>query len=117
MAAIGKIMQLQHARNGNLIFIAESSDETMIDDLLDRHEGNDLGFLRDLLDLTGWSGNGVLRAVRPIDIGALTDAPIVTDGFPTDTTGGTIWWYPNYMVRHLGEELKRHKQVIFQSHR
>jgi hypothetical protein len=57
--------------------------------------------------------------VRPELIGALTDAPIISDGiFDEETTkeeanNSKIWWFPDYMVRDELRELLDKGFVIF----
>jgi len=51
----------------------------------------------------GWS------LVRPEDVGALTDAPILSEDIDTDDQGnvrsvGTVYWYPQYDVTGPGHE-------------
>lgn len=62
-----------------------------------------------------------LHDIYPEMIGALTDAPILTDVCPdyvnstlTDDDAN-IWWYPNYAVTSPMEELKNTGQVIFKN--
>ena len=50
-------------------------------------------------------GNG-LEFVAPEHIGALTDAPIIAEGFgftdegePELSEGAKVWWFPDYQVR------------------
>jgi hypothetical protein len=58
--------------------------------------------------------------VEPEWIGALTDAPILSDGlnYPDDggpavVPGSSVWWFPDYMVRDPWEELAREGRVVF----
>lgn len=58
-----------------------------------------------------------LSWVSPEDIGALTDAPILSDS-PTDDQGNpdpkaNYWWYPNYQVESPVRELVEKGSVIF----
>lgn len=58
------------------------------------------------------------------DIGALTDAPILSDydwwndeegqqEFMNEMNGLTLWWFPDYQIRNAFEELLLHKKVEF----
>ncbi len=60
----------------------------------------------------GWS------LVRPEDVGALTDAPIVTEDIDTDNQGnvlhvGTVYWYPQYDVSDPVAKLLENGYVDF----
>ena len=106
-------------KNKNLAIIMDHGDQELVKDLLERHGGNDDAFLYDLLDTTGWLGNAKLFPVHPVDIGALTCAPIVADDVIYDDDGtvrviGNVYWYPQYEWRHFGEQLLKHEHVIFQ---
>ena len=62
-------------------------------------------------------GNG-WDAVAPEWIGALTDAPIVTDGMTikdddTREVYGKVWWFPNYQVEDPIETLVETGRVVF----
>lgn len=65
----------------------------------------------------GLQGNG-WTSVEPEWIGALTDAPIVTDDFTLDDAGkyevnGRVWWFPNYMMEDPVETLLEKGAVVF----
>lgn len=64
-------------------------------------------------------GNGY-DSVAPEWIGALTDAPIVSDGLILHDDGShtlapdaRIWWFPNYMVSDPAAELAERGRVVF----
>lgn len=62
-------------------------------------------------------GNG-WGIVSPEWIGAMTDAPIVTDGHTVHDDGtnevfGEVWWFPNYCVEDPIETLAKNKRVVF----
>lgn len=105
--------------SGNLEITCEAADKEDLQDLLDRCTHRDHGFLADLLEHTGWSGNGKLYQVQPEWVAALTDAPILTDDltYPEDSgmpeVTGTVWWYPDYMVKSFAEELISAGRVTF----
>ncbi len=111
-------MQLHKLASGNLNMVMDRDDESLVSGLLDQHGDDDLGFLSSLLDTIGWSGNGVLHLVNPQDVGALTEAPIISDGISIHDDGtievhGQIWWFPDYAVRHVGQDLLQHEHAIF----
>lgn len=60
-----------------------------------------------------------LHSVPPEYIGALTDAPILTDCCPDYENecildeSCAFWWYPDYMIKDITEELKQHGKIIF----
>lgn len=71
----------------------------------------------DLLDACGLIGNG-WTSVAPEWIGALTDAPIVTNDFTLSDSGettvhGRVWWFPNYCVEDPIETLVDTGRVVF----
>lgn len=62
-------------------------------------------------------GNG-LDFVAPQHIGALTDSPIIAEGFHVDDDGepqlaadAKVWWFPDYMVRDPWDILRRTGRV------
>jgi len=60
----------------------------------------------------GWS------FVRPEDVGALTDAPIISEDVDTDDQGnvrnvGTVYWYPEYDVRDPVAQLLENGYIEF----
>ncbi len=112
-------MKFEFTPKGNLVLVAEPTDTELLGDLLQRHGGDDVSFLADLLETTGWSPNGQLMQLSPEDVGALTDAPILTDDRTIDDDGvvsavGKVWWYPNYMVTNFAEELAQTGSTQFQ---
>jgi hypothetical protein len=64
--------------------------------------------------------NSSLEFLRPEDIGALTDSVIVGCDIPKDEDGeitkfdGTekVWWFPNYMVTSIHDQLKEHNKCV-----
>lgn len=97
-------------------------------DMLDNATHMDHDFLDNLLEDAGWSTNGQLYAVAPDWIGALTDAPMISDyclnpDFFHDSEtpesdlecqkNANVWWYPDYQVLSFAEELIKHGSVAF----
>jgi hypothetical protein len=107
--------------NGNLELTCDDSEKADLQEMLDKATHMDHGFLADLLEYTGWSPNGRLYQVQPEWIGALTDAPILTDACVLDednapfavSVTGTVWWFPNYMVESFAETLIKTGRVLF----
>lgn len=106
--------------NGNLELFSDASEKEELQEMLDKATHRDHGFLADLLEDTGWSPNGKLYQVQPEWIGALTDAPVLTDclEYPDDynappTVTGTVWWFPNYMLESFAETLIKTGRVLF----
>lgn len=63
------------------------------------------------------TANGLMW-VAPEDIGALTSAPILSDGTVKDNgdldiEGAHVWWYPNYALRSPLRELIETGKTIF----
>jgi hypothetical protein len=57
--------------------------------------------------------------LRPEQVGALTDSPILTNDVTYNDNGevekiGQIWWYPNYMIDNLTEVLYNNGYIIFE---
>lgn len=112
-------MEMSTLPNGNLKFSLERGDKSFIKQLLGKNGGDDKRFMASLLEDTGWQGIGKLYLVKPEDIGALTDAPIVTDDFTIEDDGsvkvdGTVWWYPNYEFRHFASDFLEQGYTVFQ---
>lgn len=111
-------MQFNITHNGNLEITCEESQKQDLQDVLDKSTHKDHGFLAYLLEHTGWSPNGQLHQVQPEWIGALTDAPILTDDLVIEDDGtanvpGKVWWFPNYQVESFAETLIREGRVVF----
>lgn len=113
-------MRYAETTNGHLNLIAEPEDAEMLSDLFDRHGHNDTEFLAHLFESTGLSPNGQLHLVNPCDVGALTDAPIVSDEVCRNEDGevirvGKLWWFPHYAIQSLPDRLVKDGQVLLAS--
>jgi hypothetical protein len=111
-------MQYTILENGNLQLTLEDNEVADVEDLLEKASDRDHGFLCELLDYAGLSTNGHLYPVLPHQVGALTDAPIISDEVVYEDDGtvnvpGKVWWFPGYELRSFAEELLRDQQVIF----
>lgn len=73
--------------NGNFVLLADNWDRTEMADENRKHGwyGNE-GYIHEALFC-----NTCFSFVLPEDVGALTDAPIISDGHD-------VWWFPDYMV-------------------
>lgn len=106
---------------GNLAFTIEGDDDRSdVQDMFDSASNKDIDFLCAIL--ADWSANGALYQVNPEEIGALTDAPIVTNeveyiddecAVSSREVTGRVWWFPNYMVESFGETLLKTGTVTF----
>lgn len=103
--------------NGNLRISLEPEDDK--EELIALYQ--DLGeirFLSQLLELTGWRGNGKLYEIQPEDVGGITDAPMLCDDVEYSDSGdveikGSVYWFPNYMVESWPDTLLAEGSVIF----
>lgn len=107
--------------NGNLTFIIENDrDREILEDIKSRVGGNDVRFLDDMLDQLGFLGNAKLFGIDPVNVGALTDAPMLSDAIDLQDDGsivvlGNVWWYPNYQVEDFAERLIERGSVTFRT--
>ena len=104
--------------NGNLMIQAYAEDMDMLADLKRRCGEKDDMFLSELLEETGWSANGRLYKVEPIDVGALTEAPLLTNDLVVEDNGdvlvtGAVWWFQDYMIENFADRLIKNGQVLF----
>jgi hypothetical protein len=111
-------MKIDKAPNGNLVIVAQKEDIEELKAIKDLCGDNDIQFMDEMLESNGWAGNSVLMRIDPEDVGALTDAPIVTDDRTIEDNGsvtvnGNVWWFPNYMVENFAETLIREGSVTF----
>lgn len=103
--------------NGNLEITMEPKDREEIEEMVEKYP-NDVLFMSNLLEYTGWTPNGSMYLLDAKDVGGLTEAPIVTDDMTIEedssiTVHGPVWWYPNYMVTHFGKELLDEGRTVF----
>lgn len=106
--------------NGNLEITCEDSEKEELQDILDSTYHRDHGFLAEMLEYAGWSTNGKLHPVMPEWIGALTDAPIVSDDVVFNDDGshdvpGKVWWFPSYELESFAETLIKTGRVLFRA--
>ncbi|NCQ51528.1 hypothetical protein GW796_06460 [archaeon] len=111
-------MKFKITENNNLKIICDDNDKEMLENIKVRCCNDDVSFLAELLEETGWQPNGQLIQINPEDVGALTDSPILSDDVTFDDDGkvtvrGNVWWFPNYMVENFAETLINKGAVIF----
>jgi len=110
-------MNFEILPNGNLKITSTKEDRPYLEDMLDTCTDTDHGFMAELLEYTGWASNGRLHQVAAESIGALTDAPILTDEMDFSDEAfvptGRIWWFPDYAVVSFAQELIRKGEVAF----
>ena len=98
-------------KNGHLLIELETpEDKEWARETLASRGGDDNLFVADLLEYTGWQPNGKLVKLSPVAIGALTQAPLVTDLVEYGEDGkiktlGNLYWFPHYEGTHFGEHL------------
>lgn len=81
---------------------------------------DDRSFLAELLEYTGWQGNGIFTQVSPEDVGALTDSPLLTDSGYYDDDGkfvlgkkANLWFFNSYALHHFGDVMLDRGGVTF----
>ncbi len=80
-------MQTQIIDNGNLVLTADNEDRAYI--ASEQRQYGYLGAESAIQD--DLFCNCEFEFILPEDIGALTDAPIISDG-------ENVWWFPDYMI-------------------
>ncbi|WP_341744659.1 hypothetical protein [Azonexus hydrophilus] len=104
--------------NGNLTLVVDDDDCCEFLDIRDNTRGSDHGFLADLLEAFGFSTNARLFPVMPQQVGALTDAPMLTDDLEYEEGGevtvrGRLWWFPAYELKSISDIMSRSGRVTF----
>jgi hypothetical protein len=104
--------------NGNLMLTASNTDRSALAEAyrLRGYYGAEM--------LISEAFHELLTFIQPEHIGALTDAPILTDdadysdeamarGGPVPHDDVAVWWFPDYMVIDPWAELTRKGRVVF----
>ena len=105
--------------NGNLVFTVDEKGREFVSELLEEHKAGRYSWDQIWSDIMDpFQSNGMLSMVHPEQVGAMTEAPMVTDELEIADNGdvahvGKVWWYPNYMVSDPLEVLVRDGQVEF----
>lgn len=106
-------MKHSFSETGNLIITVDDEEKAQLVEA-----GDDIHldtFMHDFLEPI--TCNSDVDWVRPEEIGALTSAPILgivsrnDDGEIEETHN--IWWYPNYAVTSVCEDLLEYGQAVF----
>lgn len=111
-------MKTETIESGDLLILADADDRELLAELYaderQGYPGADQAVREALRERCG------LESVAPEWIGALTDAPILSDlvefpdrGEPYVPEGAKVWWFPDYMIRDPWEELCRFGRVTF----
>jgi hypothetical protein len=103
--------------NKNLLLYV--TDSKAFREVIDKRDDDDAyGWVEAWADaLEHATGNGLCH-VRPEQIGALTDAPILTDGSPSDDgstiepADANIWWWPQYEGTDPLDELFNNGRIV-----
>ena len=87
----------KHARGVRIVLLPEAREDVQAIAEAELDADSKLGEVIEWQLGNGWSW------VRPEDIGALTDAPILSDDIAYDDQGdvvsvGAVYWYPRYDV-------------------
>lgn len=115
-------MQFQQSNFGHGTLSLEPGDHAILTDILDawesREGGTDHVLLAETLEQFGYSTNGKLYPIMPVDVGGLTDAPMFTDDLEYLDDGspnvrGKVWWYPQYESTSFMAQLLEKGQVTF----
>lgn len=116
-------MRYEITESGDLLLLATNDERSELASLLrDRGYFEAEGFVRESLE-----PNGILYFVPPENIGALTEAPILTDEYDMSDGGDDrnwrpypdagVWWFPDYMVTCPWEQLAWRGRVLFRNAR
>ncbi len=111
----GKYTEFEKLPNGNLRIVLLEDQRASVEEIA----ASEISADSKLAQVIEWQlGNG-WSFVRPEDIGALTEAPILTEEIDTDDQGnvlsvGTVYWYPQYDVSDPVAKLLENGYVDFQ---
>lgn len=111
----GKYTEFEKQPNGNLRIALLEDERGSVEEIAAQ------GITADskLAQVIEWQlGNG-WSFVRPEDIAALTEAPILTEEIETDDQGtvlrvGTVYWYPQYDVSDPVAKLLENGYIDFE---
>lgn len=112
-------MQAVQEKNGNVTFILEGDDAEMLERFGAQAQRNiDHGVLSSMLDHFGFLGNATYLPIMPVDVGALTDAPMFTNELIVHDDGkrdvkGDVWFYADYQLAYFADVLAADGRVTF----
>ena len=109
-----KYTEFEKQANGNLriVLLAEARDD--VEQIVAKETDAD----STLAEIIEWQLSNGWVLLRPEDVGALTDAPILSEEVDSDNWGevrkvGTVYRYPEYDVRDPAEQLLQNGYVDF----
>jgi hypothetical protein len=102
--------------NGDLEITLTDEGRAEFDDILAEQEKH--GSMQALCELLEYQLCNGWDWVRPEEIGALTNAPILSEEVDRDDQGdlksvGRVYWFPDYMVTDEIEELQKTGKIVF----
>ncbi len=110
----GKYTEFEKQSNRNLriVLLEEARDDVQ------EIASKELTADSKLAQVIEWQLSNGWSMVQPEDVGALTDAPILTEEMDTDTQGnvlkvGTVYWFLQYDVRDPVTQLLENGHVEF----
>lgn len=110
----GKYTEFEKQANGNLriVLLPEARDDVQ------EIGSKELDADTKLAQVIEWQLSNGWSMVRPEDVAALTDAPLITEDIDTDNQGnvlhvGIVYWYPEYEVRDPVAQLIENGSVDF----
>lgn len=111
----GKYTEFETLPNGNLCIRLLEEERASVEEIA----AQDLTADGKLAQVIEWQLSNGWEFVRPEDIGALTEAPILTEEIDTDDRGtvlsvGTVYWYPQYDVSDPVAKLLENGYVDFE---
>lgn len=115
---LGRYVELIEVPSGLRIKLNDTGRTELLEQRNEESDGWKKGTLCTLQDLLeDWLGNG-WSFVAPQDIGALTDAPILSPDVEQDDHGnvvkvGKVYWFPNYAVECELNTLLEKGEVFF----
>lgn len=110
------------SENGNLTLTVSPSGINWLQGVLDNAKHTDFDVIEAIVD--DYQGLGIpLYRALPEHIGALTDAPIVSDTAPDYEDSGNViypptakfWWYEPYQISSFAQKLIEEHKVVFQN--
>ena len=104
----GKYTEFEKQANGNMRIVLLKGARDDVQEIASREDIDADSRLAETIEwqlANGWS------LVRPEDVGALTEAPIISEEIDDDDQGnvlkvGTVYWYPEYDVRDPVAQLR-----------
>ena len=95
----GKYTEFEKQVNGNLRIVLLEEGRESVEEIAAKEINAD----SKLAETIEWQLSNGWSMVRPEDIGALTEAPILSEEIDFDNLGtarnvGTVYWYPQYDV-------------------